>query len=236
MSRAITPQPPSYDSVPNCRLMGILDDLRDRLSENPPRLPSWIFVPVNSIPSILGAINYWIDTAKIAKTEKALEFHDPPDPAAITPQAMGMPGPVFPQPGNLGAYGDKLIRELASSALDHFTDQQLARTGLVPAHMSPNQARQYFEENKARFVDGMAAIMKTTLPSADTDVEVKWYKMTKTLPVPKGLEGRHPVLKQLLAAVRQGKDIPKALIDKVIPSMRCSVSRLTRSWIGTTGG
>ena len=216
--------------------MAILDDLRDRLSKNPPSLPSWISVPINSIPPILGAINYWIDTAGTVETETALELHDFPDPSVMTPQAMGMPGPMLPQPGNLAAYSDKLIRELASSALDHFTDQQLVQAGFAPAHMSPSQARQYAERHKSQIVDKLTEKAKAAFPSPDTDVEIKWYMMTKTLPVPKELEARHTALRQLSAAVRQGKDVPKALIDKVIPSKRCSVSRLTRSWIGTTGG
>ena len=204
--------------------MAILDDLCDRLSENPPRFPSWIFVPATSVPPILGAINYWIDTAKTTKTEKTLEFHEVPDMTMPTASAPGMPGPMFPQPGNLGAYSQKLFEDVASAGLEGMTGEQLVGTGLVPGHLSPSQARQYRERHKSQLLEVMLEKLKADLPSADTDVEVKWYKMTKTLPIPKELEARHTILKQLSGAVRRGKDTPGTLVTKVAPPRQCSVS------------
>jgi hypothetical protein len=165
--------------------MAILNDLRDRLSEDPPRLPSWIFVPITSVPAILGVINYWVDTAKIIKTEKALELHEIPDPSVPTPQAMGMPGPMFPEPGNMAAYSEKLIPEVVSAGLEGMTGQQLVNSGLLPDYISPSQARQYFERHKPQIVEIMVERFKTTFPSPDTDVEIKWHhsirKFTKML-------------------------------------------------------
>jgi hypothetical protein len=79
------------------------------------------------------------------------------------------------------------------------TGQQLLQIGLIPEHLSPNQARQYFESHKSQIIDVMVERMKATIPSADTDIEVKWYMMTKTIPIPKELEARHTALKQLSA-------------------------------------
>jgi len=219
-------------------MTAILDDLSNRLSEAPPRLPSWIFVPAASIPPILDVIHYWIDTAKTTKTEVTLRLHKIPDPYAQTPTTMGMPGPMFPHPENMNDYSQKLFKELAAAALEGMTGQQLVQTGLLPDYLSPAQARQYFESHKSQFVDVMVERMRSTIPSADNDVEAKWYMMTKTIPIPKELEARHPALKQLSDAVRQSKDIPRGLVTKVFPSRKCSVYEglPSRSWTGTVGG
>lgn len=214
--------------------MAVLDDLRDCLWANPLRLPSWIFVPPNSIPLVLGAINYWIETAKTTKTKKVMELHQFPDVSTVPP-AMGMSGPMFPHPGNLGAYSDKLIRELSSSALDGMTGQQLIQIGLIPDCISPSQARQHFERHKPEIIEVMVERMKATFPSANTDIEIKWYGMTKVFSVPGELEARHTALRQLSVAMRQGKDVPRALISKVALRGNAHFSGLTRSRIGTTG-
>ena len=197
--------------------MAILDDLCSRLSENPPRLPSWIFVPTPSVPPILGAINYWIGMAKTTNAEKALELHEVPDITAPTAAAMGLPGPMFPNPENMTEYSQKLLREVASAGLESMTGEQLVRSGLVPAYIPPSQARQYLESHKSQLVDVMFEKLRADFPTADTDAEVKWYTMTKTFPIPKELEARHPALKQLSGVVRRGKDIPRTLVTKVTP-------------------
>jgi len=219
----VAPQSTPRDLISICRLMAVLDDLSNRLSEDPPRLPSWIFVPVTSIPLILDVIHYWIDTAKTAKTEVALRLHRIPDPYAETPVTMGMPGPMFPHPGNVDAYNQKLLQEVVAAGLEGMAGQQLVQTGLVPEYLSSTQARQYFESHKSQLIEVMVERMKATIPSADNDIEAKWYTMTKTIPIPKELEGRHTALKQLSNAVRRNKDIPRGFVTKVFPSSQCSV-------------
>ena len=203
--------------------MDVLDDLHNRLSEDPPRLPPWIFVPATSIPPVLDVIHYWIDTAKTAKTEVTLRLHKIPDPYAQTPVTMGMPGPMFPHPGNMNAYNQQLVQELAAAALRGMTGQELVRTGLLPDHVSSAQAREYFETHESQLVKVMVERMKATIPSADTDTEVKWYTMTKTVPIPKEFEARHAALKRLLKAVRQNEVIPRGFLTQVFPSRQCSV-------------
>ena len=198
--------------------MAILDDLLNRLSENPPRLPSWIYVPTTSASPILGAIRYWIDAARISKTEKTLKLHEIPDTPLSMPPAMGMPGPMFSQPGSLGAYADKLTQDAASACLEGMTGENLVQTGLIPAYVSQNRARQYYKRHKSQLVEAMVERMKEEFSSASTDIETKWYTMTKTLPIPKELEQRHVFLKQFSDAMRRNKEIPSALISKVAPS------------------
>jgi hypothetical protein len=207
---------PPCDSITICRLMAILDDLRDCLSVDPSRLPSWIFMPATSIPPVLGVINYWIDTAKTAKTEKALELHNVPDTFAPAPPGMG-PGSTPPNPNITAGRTTELMRGIVASSLEGMTNQQLVETGSVPAHISTSQARQYFETHKSQLIDALTERMKSLYPSSGNDIEVKWYSMTKALAVPKELEGRHTVLKQLSDAVWNDRDIPRALISKVAP-------------------
>jgi len=214
---------PPRDLIVICRVMAILDGLCHSLSENPPSLPSWIFVSPTSIPPILGAINYWIDMAKTTRTEKAIELHRVPDVTTST-LPPGMPGPMFPNPGNMGAYSEKLLREIASAGLESMTGEQLVRGGMIPPYLTPSQAEQYLERHKPRIVEIMLDKLKAGLPTPDTDVEAKWYSITKTHPIPKALEGRHTVLKQLAGAVRRGKDVTKTLITKVALPPKCSVS------------
>jgi len=217
--------------------MAILEDLCKRLTENPPRLPPWIFVPTTSIPPVLGAIHYWIESSKTTSTETALKLHKIPDLSASTPPGTGTSGPLFPNPENAMAYGEKIIREVLTADLEGMTGQRLIQLGVVPGHLSSSQARQYFERHKSKVIDDATKKMKASIPSASTDVEVKWYTLTKTLPIPKGLEERHTALKQLLDVVRQNKDIPRVMVTKVFPPSRCSAcnSSPSLSWTGTTG-
>lgn len=155
--------------------------------------------------------------AKTTNAEKALELHEVPDITAPTAAAMGLPGPMFPNPENMTEYSQKLLREVASAGLESMTGEQLVRSGLVPAYIPPSQARQYLESHKSQLVDVMFEKLRADFPTADTDAEVKWYTMTKTFPIPKELEARHPALKQLSGVVRRGKDIPRTLVTKVTP-------------------
>ena len=221
---------PPRNSIQIFRVMAILDDLCNRLSESPPRVPSWIFVPTTSIPPILDAINYWIDAAKTTETGRALELHEIPDPSAPRLEGIGISGPALP-PGNMP---DDLTLELASINLESMTGQQLVETGLLPVHIFPNQARQYFERHKSQIAKAMKERMISGIPTAETNIDIKWYMMTKTLPIPKELEARHTVLKRLLDVVRRGKDIPRTLITKV-DRYPVSEGSLTRPPIGTTG-
>ena len=198
--------------------MAILDDLCNRLSKDPPMLPSWIFVPATSTPPILDAIHYWMATAKTIKTEIALQLHKIPDPHASISETTGAPGPMFPDPGNMTGFSQGMLREVYATTLDGMTSQQLFQTGLLPAYLASSEIRQYFERNKSHIVDVMVERMKAVVPSSDTDVEVRWHMMTKTVPIPKELEARHTALKQLSDAVRKNGDIPKALITKVFLS------------------
>ena len=206
--------------------MAVLGDLCDRLSEDPPRFPSWIFVPVTSIPPISDAVHYWMDTAKTARTEVAFQLHEIPDPHKRTPVSMGMQGPMLPNPGNATEYSQQMLRDVVASALGGMTGQQLIEKRFVPNHLSASEAREYFERRKSQIVDVMVEKMKETLPSPNTDLEVKWYTMTKTIPVPKELEARHTALKKLSNVMKQNGDIPSALITKVFPSRQCLVCKV----------
>ena len=96
--------------------------------------------------------------------------------------------------------------------------QQLVQTGLVLEYLSPTQAQQYFESHKSQLIEAMVEKMKVTFPSADNNIEMKWYMMTKMIPILKELEARHTALKQLTNAVRQNKDILRGFVTKVFPS------------------
>lgn len=195
--------------------MAILDDLCNRLSKDPPRLPSWVYVPTTSIAPVLDVIHYWIDMAKSAETEITLQLHKIPDHYAPTPPATEAENLVFPNPNNMNAYNQKTLQEVSASTLERMPGEQLIRIGLVPKSLSPSQARQHFERHKSQIVDAMVENLRAMFPSPNTDLETKWYAMTKTLPFPKELEARHTALRRLSDAVKKNGDIPKALITKV---------------------
>lgn len=190
--------------------MALLDDICDRLSENPPRLPSWISVPSTSVNPILRAIRYWIDRAKVVNTKTALKLHEDP----------GIKSPVSPPPPleNMGG----LVTEGATSAcLDDLTDRELVRFRLVPPHLSEHQARRYVESHRSEVTRAMMRrVNDLGMPPASADIEMRWYSATKTIHFPPELGARHAALRQLSDAVGKRKsDIPATLISKVAPSV-----------------
>ena len=192
--------------------MALLDDICGRLSENPPRLPSWISVPTTSVNPILRAIRYWIDRAKVVNTKTALQLHEDP----------GIKGPVFPPLENMGGLP---VEEASSAYLDDMSDRELILLKLVPPHVSERQARRYVENHRPEVIRTMAARVKDlTFPPASVEIEMRWYSATKTIHFPPELGARHTALGQLSDAIGKRKsDIPAALISKVAFSVGYSV-------------
>ena len=192
--------------------MALLDDVCNRLSENPPRLPSWINVPTTSVNPILRAIRYWIDRAKLINTKTALELHEDP----------GIKGPVFPPLENMGGLA---VEEATSACLDDMSDRELVLLRLVPPHIPEHQARRYVESHRSEVIGTMTRrVGDLGFPPASADIEMRWYSITKTIHFPPELGARHTALRQLSDAIGKRKShIPAALISKVAPSEGCSV-------------
>lgn len=69
------------------RTLGVINDLLDRLSESPPRLPAWLHVNTSSIKPVMKSLDFWAN-ARDKKTEKVLEHLTHMDPDEMF-RAMG---------------------------------------------------------------------------------------------------------------------------------------------------
>lgn len=59
----------------------MINNLLDRLSESPPRLPAWLHVDTSSVKPILKALDYWANerTKITSKVIANLTYMDPDD-------------------------------------------------------------------------------------------------------------------------------------------------------------
>jgi hypothetical protein len=89
------------------RLSGVINDLLDRLSESPPRLPSWLHVDASSVKPIVKALDYWANekTRITSKVTEHLTYMDPNEMfrAMASIPRMNLQGLGDPVPG----IGDK---------------------------------------------------------------------------------------------------------------------------------
>jgi hypothetical protein len=115
--------------------MGVIRDLISRLSESPPRLPSWLHVDKNSIKAVLRALNIW-SSAKSISTTKFLSSFSSYNPT----ERLDSLGRL-----NLESFGPSFDplqshRENATRALDNLSDEELLNMGSTFEMPNPSPA------------------------------------------------------------------------------------------------
>lgn len=167
-------------------MMWVIKDLIDRLSESPPRLPSWLHVDVNSIKPVLRAFQYWL-TDKSKTTAGFLKNHKHMNDADRLEhmQSMNFGGLVNPLQGE---------REAAGRSLDRLSDRELrgmaASFGM--AGSSAAEVKAFVKLNREKIITKMIMAQYDKNPQWGLEHEAEWYKGVKVFMPPVKLWHKHP--------------------------------------------
>lgn len=182
-------------------------------------------MPTTSIPAVLSAIRYWIDSAKTAETKKTLFLHH-------------LPGEFLPPlPDAYMENPEEGYKKAAVATLEDMSDEELVFLRVVPQYVPAHRARRYLETHKSELAEAIVDRLRgnSDAPAPEDDFEASLYKMTKTLPVATELQGRHPALKQLAEALKRKRVIPNILVAKVTPPGPLFTREGSPPWTGKTG-
>ncbi|TFY72532.1 hypothetical protein EVG20_g469 [Dentipellis fragilis] len=171
------------------RLQKIIKNLRKGLSNDPPRLPSYIHVDAATIPVILNSLEY-LDNFPPSLTAKGiLKYHGSPDAGAgmQDPMLSGLIGGLFED-------RKKTRRAQASKMLDSMSPDQLKATGLSVPGVPASQLKKYMTDNREKMLDLLmeADDDKAAKGSTPEEKEKAWYKDTNSFALPALLRQRHP--------------------------------------------
>ncbi|PIL28785.1 hypothetical protein GSI_08829 [Ganoderma sinense ZZ0214-1] len=174
------------------RLMGVIDDLRERLSKDPDNQPAWLHVVSDTIPAVVAILDYWRSTTK--STRKMLEAHKCINPAE-DPTSFGYNASSIP-----GANADfqKVInqkmdaeREMFKMMLLNMPEAQLAQMLLppLPADAPISEKRVFVQDNIDTLGD---EFMRMFGGGKVPRYEQSWYRIMKAFFPPMELRVRHP--------------------------------------------
>ena len=172
--------------------MGVLDELRERLSKNPDNQPAWLHVVSDTIPAVVAILDYWRSTTKSVR--KMLEAHECINPAE-DPTSFGYDVSSIP-----GANADfqKVVNQNMNAERDMFrktllnmSEPQLDKMmlPLLPPNASMSAKRAFVQENIDMLVDGF---MRVCGGGKVPMYEQVWYRSVKAFFPPKELRDRHP--------------------------------------------
>ena len=172
--------------------MGVIDNLRERLSKDSDNQPAWLHVVSDTIPAIVAILDYWKNTTK--STQKMLAAHECVNPSE-DPSSFGYDVSSIP-----GANADfqKVLnqnmnaeREMFRKTLLNMSEPQLAKMPLppLPPTASLSAKRAFVQENIDTLVDGF---MRMCGGGKVPMYEQGWYRRVKAFFPPTELRERHP--------------------------------------------
>ena len=172
--------------------MGVIDNLRERLSKDSDNQPAWLHVVSDTIPAVVAILDYWKNTTK--STQKMLAAHECVNPSE-DPTSFGYDVSSIP-----GANSDfqKVLnenmnaeREMFRKTLLNKSEPQLAKMPLppLPPTASLSAKRAFVQENIDTLVDGF---MRMCGGGKVPMYEQGWYRRVKAFFPPTELRERHP--------------------------------------------
>lgn len=165
-----------------------MQDLRLRLSDKPPRMPSWLHVQTNSVSRIIAALDYWINLNK--SVSRALEMHEFSNPIDYTDALMSASSGII-NGIHCDIIGGRKENQHAvfSAILKTMPDRELMNAPFVPQGMNVTEARRFVDERHDDIVNSMVRSFDKVVINC---LEQKWYKETKVFLPPPELMERHP--------------------------------------------
>ncbi|TFK27293.1 hypothetical protein FA15DRAFT_220295 [Coprinopsis marcescibilis] len=164
------------------RWISAVKDLKERLTQSPPRLPSFIHVDRNSIPAIMRALNHWLKEPM--STTRFVSYMD------HIPRAEGMANiriPGFPDPIEFQTrQATQRFKSLSVAEMKKYA-AKLGATNIETAQ----QAKRFVEQNKDAVIKRMVDCFFDKNIDLDLVDESNWFKATKIHVPPRALWDRH---------------------------------------------
>ncbi|KAI0366568.1 hypothetical protein BV20DRAFT_1055566 [Pilatotrama ljubarskyi] len=186
------------------RLIFAIKDLSERLSQSHPRLPSWLHVDAETVPAVLRALTYWLNTQK--STRKMLAVQEYTSPVDHWRQR----GAALQQASENGDMQRELRdgflqqRQMFEAMFRDLPGDKLVQLPWLPQGMSVPEARAYVE---AHMEDLVSKMQQLTTTGRVSTYEQEWFKRTMVFLPPRELRDRHPGFEVAFSALQKGDDI-----------------------------
>ena len=169
--------------------MAKIEDIRERLLYNLSDMPSWIYFDPGSVPSVVAAMDYWLEAESKKTVKGILEHHEYMSPLALHESVMAMPG-LNPEFKEMVQTAESRFEQQVQDAMDATSDAALQAQGICPPGVPMSEARKMIK--KLMVEDYMNEHGMGGRGTDDLEKEIDWYKEMNCYYPPKELEKRHP--------------------------------------------
>jgi len=184
-----------------------IKDVHERLLSDPLVMPSWIYVPPNSVPSVVSALDYWLKTAPKKTVKGILEHHECKSPLDIHDSVLGMTGVSAAYKERVQSSRSRTEQQVAA-VVDSMSDADLQAQGICPPGVPISEARKLIKEFMVDEFLNQNGVHGGRTPHI-FEKEMDWYKEMNCFYPPRELEKRHPGLaalkKQVLEQEARGE-------------------------------
>ncbi|KIM72449.1 hypothetical protein PILCRDRAFT_16127, partial [Piloderma croceum F 1598] len=174
------------------RLYNTMQDIKIRLSKDPPEFPDWLHVNSASIPDIITSLNYWSKLTDSKTTAGMLRFHVPHTPGTDTNMEILNNPNISPE--YRAMLQDSMVakRQQIGDMLDSMDDSLLRQAGWIEQGQSPAQAREFLTAHREDAIELMLKAQLDGIVTSGMEKEQEWYNTTKTFMPPAEFWNRHP--------------------------------------------
>jgi hypothetical protein len=169
-----------------------MQDIKVRLSKDPPEFPDWLHVDSASIADIITSLDYWSKLTDSKTTAGMLRFHVPHTPGTGTNMEILNNPNISPE--YRAKLQDSMVakRQQIGDMLDSMDDSLLRQAGWIEQGQTPAQAREFLTEHREEAIELMLKAQLDGNVTSGMDKEQEWYNTTKTFMPPAELWNRHP--------------------------------------------
>ncbi|THH27274.1 hypothetical protein EUX98_g6912 [Antrodiella citrinella] len=202
---------PSYCAE---RVRNVMQDLRDRMTDSPPRLPKWLIVAPESHAGILQHIMSWL-TVRPEPVGPILDRHEYKNMQASLFASIKDPSmPASYRQLALKSFGD--TRKRISDGLRKWSISEKKKYGMIDEDMPMAEAKRMSKELHEKWVD---VLLESEMTGGTEDL---WYGTMKVFLPPAALRVKHPGFDELILGFGYKKSIDQKLKRKVEKSIRAS--------------
>jgi len=169
-----------------------MQDIKVRLSKDPPEFPDWLHINSTSIPDIITSLDYWSKLTDSKTTAGMLRIHVPHTPGTGTNMEILNNPNISPE--YRAMLQDSMVakRQQIGDMLDSMDDSLLRQAGWIEQGQSPAQAREFLTAHREEAIELILTAQLDGTVTSGMDKEQEWYNTTKTFMPPAELWNRHP--------------------------------------------
>ncbi|TCD61538.1 hypothetical protein EIP91_008282 [Steccherinum ochraceum] len=202
---------PSYCAE---RVRNVMQDLRDRFTESPPRLPKWLAIGPESLPAIIQHIMLWL-TVRPKSVGPVLDNHVYRSMEAKMWEQVNNPM-IPPAIKSMSVMRMNERKKEIAAMLKSWSIDDYKEIGLIDRDASNAQAKR---EIKMCLEPWTEAILDIMVKGGIEDV---WYSELKVYLPPPELRSRHPGFEELAKATYPGKTYDPDQIRKAEKHIRAT--------------